>query len=238
MDTSNYLYYHGEHELHGFLAYKDSPKGARPAVLIAHDWTGRNEFACNTAERLAHLGYIALAIDMYGQGRLGETRDEKMALMQPLIADRLLLRERIQAAYDAVVSMPDVDINRIAAVGFCFGGLCVLDLARMGTELKGVISFHGLLNKPHDIPNETIKAKVLALHGYEDPMVTSQELHAFCEEMTISKVDWQIHTYGHVMHAFTNPEAHEVHYGTVYNPFASQRAMLAMQNFLEEIFKL
>lgn len=236
MDTSNYLYHHGEQELHGYLAFDEKELEARPAILIAPDWSGRNSFACQKAEQMAELGYIGFAIDMYGNGRLGNTRDEKMALMEPLAADRNLLRERIQAAFDALITMPEVDNTRIVAIGFCFGGLCALDLARSGADLKGVVSFHGILNKPADIPNAPIKAKILALHGYDDPMVTPADVNDFCQEMTEAQVDWQVHAYGQTMHAFTNPEAHDEHFGTVYNPCATERSTRAMLNFFDELF--
>ncbi|KTD49707.1 dienelactone hydrolase [Legionella quinlivanii] len=238
MHSSNYLYHHGEQELHGFLAYDDSIDQPRPAVIIAHDWSGRNEFACHKAEMLAkELGYVGFALDMYGHGRIGYTTDEKIALMQPLAGDRRLLRDRIRAGFDAVIAMSEVDSARVAAIGFCFGGLCVLDLARSGAELAGVVSFHGLLDKPKHIPNQKIQAKVLALHGYDDPMVPPQQLNDFCQEMTEAKVDWQVHQYGLTKHAFTNPDAHDPDLGTIYNPIAAKRSMQAMKNFLQEIFK-
>ncbi|KTC97718.1 dienelactone hydrolase family protein [Legionella erythra] len=236
MHTSNYIYHHGEQELHGFLAYDDSHDRQRPAVLVAHDWTGRNDFACKKAEMLAKMGYLGFALDMYGHGRLGETTDEKMGLMQPLANDRLLLRDRINAAFDAVIAMPEVDNNRVAAIGFCFGGLCVLDLARSGVPLKGVVSFHGLLNKPKELHTHPISAKILALHGYDDPMVRPDQVTEFCQEMTDAQVDWQVYMYGHTEHAFTNPEAHDMQLGTIYNPVAERRALKAMDNFLQEIF--
>ncbi|MDX1838596.1 hypothetical protein DIZ81_11560 [Legionella taurinensis] len=236
MHTSNYIYHHGEQELHGFLAYDDSHDRPRPAVLVAHDWSGRNEFACKKAEMLAGMGYLGFALDMYGHGRLGETTDEKMGLMQPLANDRLLLRDRINAAFDAVIAMPEVDNSRVAAIGFCFGGLCVLDLARSGVPLNGVVSFHGLLNKPKELHAQPISAKILVLHGYDDPMVRPEQVNEFCQEMTDAKVDWQVHLYGHTQHAFANPQAHDTQLGTIYNPVAERRALQAMENFLREIF--
>lgn len=235
MNTSNYLYHHGEQELHGYLAYNDEIDEPQPAVLVVHDWSGRNTFACNKAEMLAKMGYLGFAVDMYGQGRVAETNDEKMALMQPLAGDRRWLRERIQAAFDAVTALPEVDSNRVAAIGFCFGGLCVLDLARSGADLKGVVSFHGLLDKPDDLKNNPIQAKILALHGYDDPMVPPHVVNAFCEEMTKAQVDWQVHQYGRTQHAFTNPDAHDETLGTIYNPLAEKRAMESMRNFFAEI---
>ena len=237
MDMSNYLYHDGEQELHGFLAYDEKITEPRPAILIAHDWTGRNEFACRQAEKMAELGYVGFAIDMYGNGRLGESRDEKMALMQPLAADRALLRQRIQAALDALITMEEVDNSRVGAMGFCFGGLCVLDLARTGADLRGVVSFHGLLNKPDDLPNEIIKSKILALHGYDDPLVPAEEVQAFCQEMEAAGVDWQLHVYGQTMHAFTNPEADDAYFGTVYNACTANRAMQSMRAFFLEVLK-
>lgn len=236
MHTSNYIYHHGEQELHGFLAYDDSHDRPRPAVLVAHDWSGRNDFACKKAEMLVNKGYLAFALDMYGQGRLGETTDEKMGLMQPLANDRLLLRDRINAAFDAVIGMSEVDNSRVAAIGFCFGGLCVLDLARSGVALKGAISFHGLLNKPKGLHTHPIQAKILALHGYDDPMVRPEQVETFCQEMTDAKADWQVHVYGNTQHAFTNPEAHDTQLGTIYNPLAERRAFKAMENFFQDIF--
>ena len=237
MHTSNYLNHHGEQELHGFLAYDDENDQPRPAVLVAHDWSGRNEFACEKAQMLVEMGYLGFALDMYGHGRVGASTHEKMGLMQPLANDRRLLRERIRAAYDALIAMPEVDINRIAVIGFCFGGMCALDLARSGAELKGVVSFHGLLNKPEEkLASHPIHAKILALHGYDDPMVRPEQVDEFCQEMTEAKVDWQVHMYGHTQHAFTNPHAHDTQLGTIYNAKAERRALQAMANFLQEIF--
>lgn len=235
MHTSNYIYHHGEQELHGFLAYDDSIDRPQPAVLVAPDWTGRNEFACQKAQMLAEMGYIGFAIDMYGRGRLGASNDEKMALMNPLANDRRMLRDRVRAAYDALIAMPEVDNNRIAIIGFCFGGLCALDLARSGADIKGVVSFHGLLSKPDKLKSEPIKAKILALHGYDDPLVKPESMNSFCQEMTDAKVDWQVQMYGHVQHAFTNPLAHDTQLGLIYNAVAAQRAWQAMSNFLSEI---
>lgn len=235
MHTSNYIYHHGEQELYGFLAYDDSTDKPRPAVLVAHDWTGRNDFACEKAQMLAEMGYVGFALDMYGHGRIGESTHEKMALMQPLVSDRQLLRDRMRAAYDALVTMSEVDINRIAVIGFCFGGLCALDLARSGVELKGVVSFHGLLDKPKELANQTIHPKILALHGYDDPLVKLEQVNEFCQEMTDAKVDWQVHMYGHTQHAFSNPQAHDTQLGTVYNARAERRALQAMTNFLHEV---
>lgn len=236
MHTSNYIYHDNKQELHGFLAYEDGVDTLRPAVIVAHDWTGRNEFACQKAQLLAEMGYIGFALDMYGHARMGVTIDEKKALMDPLANDRSKLRQRIVAALDALISIPNVDSNRIAVIGFCFGGLCALDLARSGADIKGAVSFHGLLNKPDNFESQKIKAKILVAHGYDDPMVKPDQVNTFCQEMTKANADWQMHMYGHVQHGFTNPQAHDNNLGIIYNQVAAERSWLAMTNFLQEIF--
>ncbi|CEG55874.1 dienelactone hydrolase family protein [Legionella fallonii] len=238
MHTSNYIYHDGNHELHGFIAYDDEHKHPRPAVIVAHDWSGRNEFACQKATLLAKMGYVGFALDMYGHGRVGSTIEEKEELMAPLADNREMLRDRINAAFNALITRPEVDKNCVAVIGFCFGGLCALDLARSGADIKGAVSFHGLLGKPDNLEAKKIKAKVLALHGYDDPMVSPDAVNAFCQEMTEADVDWQVHMYGHVQHGFTNPQAHDTNLGIIYNQMAEQRSWQAMTNFLHEIFKI
>lgn len=238
MHNSNYIYHDGKQELHGFIAYNDEIKNPRPAVIVVHDWSGRNEFACQKANLLAKMGYVGFALDMYGHGRLGATIEEKQALMEPLASNRALLRDRINAAFNALITRPEVDKNRVAVIGFCFGGLCALDLARSGADIKGAVSFHGLLGKPDNLETKKIKAKVLALHGYDDPMVSPDAVNSFCQEMTEAGGDWQIHMYGHVQHGFTNPQAHDTNLGIMYNQMAEHRSWQAMTNFLQEIFKI
>jgi dienelactone hydrolase len=236
MHSSNYNYHHDNQELHGYVAYDDKVQGKRPAVIVVHDWTGRNEFACQKAQLLAEMGYVGFALDMYGQGRIGVNNEEKSAMMQPLVSDRAFLRARILSAFEFVKQMPNVDSNRIAVLGFCFGGLCALDLARSGANIKGAISFHGLLSKPEGLKPEHIKAKILVLHGYEDPMVKPDQVSVFCQEMTEAKVDWQVHMYGNIKHAFTNPLAHDEQLGLIYHEVAAKRSWQATTNFLQEIF--
>ncbi|MCP0914522.1 MULTISPECIES: dienelactone hydrolase family protein [Legionella] len=237
MKTADYIYRHDHEELRGFVANAAQEGDTVPAVLIVHDWSGRNEFACRKAEELAKLGYIGFAVDVFGQARIGKTTEEKMALMQPFVEDRALLRERLLAAFNAVKEMPGVATQRIAVIGFCFGGLCALDLARSGADIAGAVSFHGLLHKPENLSANVIKAKILALHGYDDPMVPPAQVDEFCQEMTAANVDWQVYMYGHTKHAFMNPQAQDEKLGTIYNPQTEHRAWLAMQNFLQEIFK-
>lgn len=235
MHTENYTYHHGKQALLGFLAYQGE-MGKRPAVLIVHDWSGRNTFACQKAELLATMGYVGFAVDMYGEGRVGETNEEKKALIQPFYDDRQLLLDRIQAGLSTLRSIDVVDKTQIAVIGFCFGGLCALDLARSGADILGVVSFHGLLGKPTDVASYPIKAKVLALHGYDDPMVNPEQVQTFCQEMSAAGADWQINMYGNTQHAFTNPLAHDKTLGLVYSDKAERRSHQAMINFLNELF--
>ena len=226
----------GDVLLEAFFAFDDALIGRRPAVLINHTWVGRDEFVAEKAIKLAELGYVGFAVDMYGKGVLGTSPEQNSALMQPFMDDRLLLQKRIQAALYAVKLLPWVDDHNVAAIGFCFGGLCVLDLARSGSDLKGVVSFHGLLGAPGHPVAKPIKAKVLALHGHDDPLATPDQVLAFEQEMTLAGVDWQLQCYGHTAHAFTNPLANDPDHGMVYRAQADSRSWLAMKTFLAEIF--
>jgi len=241
MHTREIEYADGELTLRGYFA-TDSTQ-PRPCVLIAHPWVGRGAFVIEKAKYLAELGYAGFAVDMYGDARLGAGKDECAALMNPLLSDRDHIKARMLAALECVQGLPDVDSTSIAAMGYCFGGMCVLDLARSGVDIKGVVSFHGLLESPRDTDTKCkendaakIAAKVLVLHGHDDPMVTPDRVMAFTREMTKAEADWQIHMYGHTMHAFTNPEANDKAFGTVYDETADKRSLIAMKNFLAEIF--
>lgn len=233
-NTINYL--DGDTVLEGFFAYDDKVEGRRPAVLINHAWAGRNDFVAEKALKLAELGYFAFAVDMYGKGVLGQNIDQNKALMQPFMDDRKLVLSRMNAALYAVKQMPWVDDNQLAAIGFCFGGLCVLDLARSGVDIKGVVSFHGLLDFPAAQQKNKVLSKVLVLHGNDDPMVSETQLETLRRDLSIAGADWQIHIYGHTMHAFTNPAANDPGFGTVYNSDAERRSWASMQLFLQDIF--
>ncbi len=177
-------YQDGDTPLEGYLAYHETGK-PKPAVLVSHDWSGRRELACKGAERIADMGYVGFALDMYGKGIFGADGDAKKngALMAPFAQDRALLRRRINAALHAVRQLPQVDATRIAAMGYCFGGMCVLELARSGADVQGVISVHGIFAPGHNMANEPITAKVLCLHGHDDPMVPQEQVLAFETEM-------------------------------------------------------
>jgi dienelactone hydrolase len=228
--------YIDNHEvLEGYCVLDSSIKGKRPGVLVAHDWSGRNEFACQKAEQLAEMGYVGFALDMYGRGRVADTKEEKMKLHAPFMEDRTLLRSRVRAAYETLKKLEAVNSGRMGAIGFCFGGTCVLDLARIGVDLRGVVSFHGGLKDASNLPSHKIHAKILALHGAEDPMVPPAQVADFEKEMTNAGVDWQLYVYSHAMHGFTNPAAHDTASGIVYNALADKRSWQAMKDFFQEV---
>ena len=220
----------------GCLAWDDDGAEPRPAVLVSHAWGGAGDFEHTRARDLAELGYVGFSLDLYGKGVRGSNPDENAALMQPFLDDRALLQKRLRLAVEVAAGQPEVDASRVAAIGYCFGGLCVLDLARAGADVSGVVSFHGLFFPPGNTAGNSIDAKVLALHGWDDPMATPEQVVALAAELTQAGADWQIHGYGHALHAFTNPEANDPDHGVAYAPAADRRSWRAMVNFLEELF--
>ncbi|MEL7022267.1 MAG: dienelactone hydrolase family protein [Pseudomonadota bacterium] len=228
-------YSHNDIEFEGHFAYDDAIDGPRPLVTVSHAWSGRSPFENEKAEKLAVMGYAGFAIDAYGAGVRGTTREENTALMTPMLDDRSELLERLRAGVAAGAAHAFVDDSRIAAIGYCFGGLCALDLARSGDPLSGVASFHGLFQAPN-WPVANIKAKVLALHGYDDPMATPDSVLALAKELSDAGADWQLVAYGNTKHSFTNPQANDPANGIVYDAIANARSWQALQNFLTEIF--
>lgn len=220
----------------GLLAWDDELSGQRPAVAVAHTWAGRGVFEESKAVELAGCGYVGFAMDLYGKGVLGEGVEECAALMAPLMADRTLLEQSIDTAVSVLREQPEVDAANVAAIGYCFGGLSVLDLARSGSDVRGVVSFHGLFTPPENTSARKIKAKVLCLHGYDDPMAEPETMVALAAELTEAGADWQIHAYGNTVHAFSNPAADNPQMGTVYSESADRRSRQALMNFLQEIF--
>ncbi len=204
-----------------------------PAVLIAHDWSGCNDFAKDKARKLAEQGFVGFALDMYGHGTLGSTNEEKMALIQPLVANRAELQARMQCALAACQALPYVDEQRIVVIGYCFGGMCALDLARLNAPIQGAVSFHGLLAEPDNLEQTPIKPTILALHGHKDPMVTPDAVMNFYIEMEARKADWRFMTYGNAYHAFTNPAANDAELGTIYSPDIAQEAWISLLGFLD-----
>lgn len=235
---SEYLdYYDDSTCCKAYLAYDKSSAQKRPSVLIAHAWAGQSDFERSKADELAKMGYVGFALDNYGQGKCGNSMEENAKLMQPFLDDRQMLLKRLLAGVSAAEKHGAVDSSRIAAIGYCFGGLCVLDIARSADKrVKGVVSFHGLFTPPSIGKQEKITASVLALHGYADPMAKPDALLALGKEMDAAGADWQVHAYGGVVHAFTNPEADMPGHGVIYDAKADRRSWIAMSNFLSEIF--
>lgn len=214
----------------GFLAMPaGTPKGV---VIVAHAWGGQSEFEQSKAQLLAEWGYAGFALDVYGKGKRGETNEECEALMTPLASNRPELQSRLARALE--VAKQEAGTDKAAAIGFCFGGLSVLDMARTNMAVAGVVSFHGLFGAPGNTADK-VTPKVLALHGWEDPMATPDDVMAFAKEMTAAGADWQLHAYGATMHAFTNPHADNPDFGTVYDAGADRRSFAACTDFLEEV---
>lgn len=235
IETRTIDYSHGGDALEGILVF-DPGAGPRPTVIVVHTFVGRGPNEEAVAERLAGLGYNAFAADLYGKGVLGSTREECAALMQPFLDDRARLQDRLLTMLDTVRELPEVDSSRIVAIGYCFGGLCVLDLARTGVEIAGVASFHGLFGAPGNRDGAKIPAKVVAYHGWDDPMVPPAAVTALGAELSAAGADWQIHAYGGVMHGFTNPKAAAPENGVLYDAAADRRSWAHLLLFLEECF--
>ncbi|NNL88961.1 MAG: carboxymethylenebutenolidase [Marinicaulis sp.] len=210
--------------------------GEKPGVLVCHAWAGRSDFEVGKAKALAELGYTGVAIDLYGKGVLGSSVEENQALMTPFMDDRTMLQGRLGTIVELVKCQREVDAGKVAIIGFCFGGLCALDAARSNNEVAGVVSFHGLLGAPGNTADK-INAKILALHGWDDPMAPPGDVIALGKELTNANADWQLHGFGGVMHAFTNPAANDADFGTVYNADADRRSWIAMKNFMAESFE-
>lgn len=220
--------------LRGFCAYPEKRTNL-PAVLIAPSWAGRDKFACEKAIYMAKKGYVGFALDFYGDAKVGASKEENMSLLNSLLTEKYALMTRLKTAYTTVSRMHMVDKSNIAAIGFCFGGRCVLDMARSNMLLRAVVSFHGKLES-NICKTEDIDTKILVLHGYNDPMVTPEEINKFQEEMNRRNADWQFHSFGNTMHAFTNPEANDPEFGTVYNQLTNKRAWKLAEDFLKESF--
>ncbi len=229
-------YRDGEALLEGFLCYDESQPGPRPTVLINHAWGGRDDFVERKARRLAWQGYACFALDNFGKGKRGTTNQECSALMSPFMKDRAMLLERLEAGLATARTMPIVDARRIAVMGFCFGGLCSLDLARADVDLRGVVSIHGLL-EPSGLTKPKIRAKVLIVTGADDPMAPPEDVLAIAKELSTAGADWQIHAYGQTVHAFTNPAAQDRASGMQYDEAADRRSWHALEGFLAEVLK-
>lgn len=227
-------YVHDGTVLEGRLCWDDSIDGPRPGVLVSHAWAGRSGFEDEKAAALASLGYAGFSLDLYGKGVLGSSVEENSRLMQPFLDDRQRLQARLELALATLREDEVVDSSNTAIMGYCFGGLCALDLARIGADINGAVSIHGLFNPPGN--TGSVGAKVLVLHGWDDPMATPDSVLALAKELSEAGADWQIHAYGGTLHAFTHPEANDPALGTAYSKAADSRSWQAIENFLAEVF--
>jgi dienelactone hydrolase len=231
-------YKQGDAVLEGYLAWDDATTVKRPGVLVVHEWTGLGPYVKKRAEMLAKMGYVAFAADIYGKGVRPATPAEAAKVAAIYKDNRALMRARARAGLGMLLVQKLVDPGRIAAIGYCFGGTSVLELARDGAEVKGTVSFHGGLATPTPQDAKNIKGKVLVLHGADDPFVKPDEVAAFQQEMRAAGVDWQMDIYGGAVHSFTNPDAgNDNSKGAAYNERADRRSWEAMKVFFAEIFK-
>lgn len=229
-------YKQGDTTLEGYLAYDDSIQGKRPGVLVVHEWDGLGDYAKMRADMLAKLGYVAFAADIYGKGVRPKGPQESAAESSKYGRDRALMRARALAGLDQLKNNPMVDTNKIAAIGYCFGGTTVLELARSGADIAGVVTFHGGLSNPNPEDAKKIKAKVLVLAGADDPLVPPKDIEQFQKDMRDAKVDLSYVSYSGTLHAFTNPKVNDPAHGVQYNARSDKRSWQAMRDFFAEIF--
>ena len=236
LKTETVSYKHGGVEYEGYLAYDGATYAKRPGVLLAHAWFGQDPQVRRRAVLLAQMGYAAFAIDMYGGGKNARDTAEAAKLSSALRAEPDVLRERAKAGLDALRSCRCVESRRIAAIGYCFGGAVVLEMARANFDLVGVVSFHGLLDTSRPA-TAGMRARILALHGASDPLVAPDQVRAFQDEMTRAGADWQMISYGGAVHAFTNTDAGaDRGSGLAYDEAADRRSWQAMKGLFIEIF--
>ena len=233
-------YRQGDTVMKGLVAYDDSIQGKRPGVLVVHEWWGHNAYARSRARQLAALGYTALAVDMYGDGKTAEHPKDAGAFAGAVGGNLPLAKARFDAAIATLKQQSGVDPDKLAAIGYCFGGGIVINMARMGTDLDGVVSFHGSIGTKNPAKKGDIKTRIRAFNGADDPFVTAEQLKAFEKEMTEAGVDYQLVNYPGAKHSFTNPDADK--FGTkfnlplAYNKKADEESWQAMQAFFKQIF--
>ena len=223
--------------LQGYLAYDNALKGKRPGVLVVHEWWGLNDYARKRATQLAAMGYVAFALDMYGKNKVADHPEQAKEFMKQVTQNVAAWQKRALAGLEILKKQPNTDLNRIAAIGYCFGGSTVQQLAHSGADIRGIVSFHGSLIPPTESAVKQTNAKFLICHGASDPFTKPEALQAYIAAMNASGLDWQMVIYGHAKHAFTNPDADK--YGMAalgYNRTADRRSWEDMKQFFNEIF--
>ncbi len=234
--TEVVTYQEGNTTLEGYVAYDDAVTGPRPGIVVVHQWMGLGDYEKKRAQMLAELGYVAFCADIYGKGVRASNPSDAGKLAGQYKGDRALLRKRVEAALAKLRTLPQVNGKKVAAIGYCFGGTTVLELARSGADVAGVVSFHGGLSTPTPEDAKNIKARVLALHGADDPFVPATEVDGFEKEMRDAAVDWQLVSYGGAVHSFTDWNATGAMKGAQYNASADKRSWEHMKSFFAEIF--
>lgn len=225
-------------ELKGYLAYDDSIEGKKPGVLVVHEWWGLNDYVKRRADQLAGLGYVAFAVDMYGDGKVTTNPEEASALAQAMRSDVGRLRRRARVGLEVLRSDPRADASKIAAIGYRFGGGTVQQLALSGAPLNGIVSFHGGFVVPIGDEAGAVRAKILICHGAADPFATPQEMQDYIAAMDRAGLDWQLVIFGGAKHAFTNPESGKSGLsGVSYSKSADERSWKTMQDFFDEVFR-
>ena len=236
--TQTIEYKQGETTLEGFLAYDDATTTARPGVLVVHQWLGLTDYEKHRAEQLAALGYVAFCADIYGKGVRPKNTGEAGVEATKYKTDRKLLRARVNAGLDELKKSALVDKTKVAAIGYCFGGTTVIELARSGADLQGIVSFHGGLDSPTPADGKNIKCKVIICHGADDPFEKAADLAAFEDEMRQANVDWTLIKFGGSVHSFTQPMAgNDNSKGAAYHERADRRSWAAMKMFFSGIFQ-
>jgi dienelactone hydrolase len=231
----------GNVTMNGYIAYDDAKDGKRPGVLVVHEWWGLNQYAQNRAKMLAELGYTALAVDMFGGGKQTTHPADAQKFTQEVMSSMDVAKSRFEAGLQTLKSHKTVDPERIAAIGYCFGGGLVLEMARQGVDLDAVVSFHGGVSTPNPAKPGAVKAKVMVAHGEADEFMKPEDLTKFEEEMKNAKVDYKIIRYPNAKHSFTNPEADEMakkaNIPIGYNAEADKKSWADMTQFLKEAFQ-
>lgn len=231
-------YKEGSTVLEGVLIYDDAISGQKPGILVVHDWMGPSQETKAKARVLASEGYVAFVADIYGKGQRPQNAQEAAQFAGKYKSDRPLLRLRAQAGLEALRTSPGVNVQQLGAIGFCFGGTTVLELARSGANLQAGVSFHGGLDSPSPADGSKIRSKLLILHGANDPFVPETDIQAFQKELRDAKVDWQMIYYSNAVHSFTNTNAgNDPSKGAAFEPVAAARSLEAMKSFFKEVFK-
>ena len=236
--TETIIYKQGDTALEGYLAYPEGLSTRVPGILVVHDWSGPGPYSHMRAEQLAEAGYVAFAVDIYGQGVRPATMEDRAKTAGIYRADRALMRARARAGLDQLLTNPNVDPKKVAVIGYCFGGGVALELARAGAPLAGVVTFHGSLDTPNPADAAAIKAKILVCHGADDPFVKPEQVAAFQKEMKDAHVDYQLIEYSGAVHGFTIKDSgDDPSKGMAYNEAADRRSWQAMNDFFAEIFR-